>query len=36
VTVCTQCAAHRDFTTDDLIDGNRIARAATRVAEVMT
>ena len=35
VTVCTQCAARRDIGTDDLIDGIRIAGAATFVAEVM-
>ena len=34
VTVCTQCAARRDITADDLIDGIRIAGAATFVAEV--
>jgi predicted peroxiredoxin len=36
VTVCTQCAARRDITADDLIGGIRIAGAATFVAEVMT
>jgi predicted peroxiredoxin len=36
VTVCTQCAARRDITTDDLIGGIRIAGAATFVAEIMT
>ncbi len=35
VTVCTQCAARRDITADDLIEGVRIAGAATFVAEVM-
>ena len=35
VTVCTQCAARRDITTSDVIDGVRIAGAATFVAEVM-
>jgi predicted peroxiredoxin len=35
VTVCTQCAARRDITTDDLIKGIRIAGAATFVAEIM-
>ena len=35
VTVCTQCAARRDITADDLISGIRIAGAATFVAEVM-
>jgi predicted peroxiredoxin len=36
VTVCTQCAARRDITADDLIGGIRIAGAATFIAEVMT
>ena len=36
VTVCTQCAARRDITPDDLIKGIRIAGAATFVAEIMT
>jgi predicted peroxiredoxin len=36
VTVCTQCAARRDITADDLIGGIRIAGAATFVAEIMT
>jgi predicted peroxiredoxin len=35
VTVCTQCAARREITEDDLIDGVRIAGAPTFVAEVM-
>ena len=35
VTVCTQCAARRDITAADVIDGIRIAGAATFVAEVM-
>jgi predicted peroxiredoxin len=35
VTVCTQCAARRDITPDDLISGIRIAGAATFVAEIM-
>src|ERR1700684_881717 len=35
VTVCTQCAARRDITPDDLIGGIRIAGAATFVAEIM-
>src|SRR5580692_12944794 len=35
VTVCTQCAARRDITVDDLISGIRIAGAATFVAEIM-
>jgi predicted peroxiredoxin len=36
VTICTQCAARRDITPEDLINGIRIAGAATFVAEVMT
>jgi len=35
VTVCTQCAARRDITGSDLIEGIRIAGAATFVAEVV-
>jgi predicted peroxiredoxin len=35
VTVCTQCAARRDITQADVIDGIRIAGAATFVAEIM-
>jgi predicted peroxiredoxin len=35
VTVCGQCAARRDITTSDVIDGVRIAGAATFVAEIM-
>jgi predicted peroxiredoxin len=34
VTLCTQCAARRGITEDDLIKGVRIAGAATFVAEV--
>jgi|SRR5271165_156919 len=34
VTVCTQCAARRDISEQDLIEGIRIAGAATFVAEV--
>src|ERR1700677_762929 len=34
VTVCTQCAARRDITADALIDGIRLAGAATFVAEI--
>jgi predicted peroxiredoxin len=34
VTVCTQCAARRNIEQDDLLDGVRIAGAATFVAEV--
>lgn len=33
VTVCTQCAARRDIAADDVIEGIRIAGAATFVAE---
>jgi predicted peroxiredoxin len=36
VTLCTQCAARRDITPDDVINGVRIAGAATFVAEIMT
>ena len=35
VTVCTQCAARRDITPDNLISGIRIAGAPTFVAEIM-
>jgi predicted peroxiredoxin len=35
VTLCTQCAARRAITPDDVIDGIRIAGAPTFVAEVM-
>ncbi|WP_087103934.1 DsrE family protein [Nocardiopsis sp. JB363] len=35
VTVCTQCAARRDLTQDDLIDGVRIAGAPTFVEETL-
>jgi predicted peroxiredoxin len=35
VTLCTQCAARRSITPDDLIEGIRIAGAPTFVAEVM-
>ena len=34
-TVCSQCAARRDIAATDVIDGVRIAGAATFVAEVM-
>ena len=34
VTVCTQCAARRDISPADVIDGIRIAGAATFVAEI--
>jgi predicted peroxiredoxin len=33
VTVCTQCAARREITPEDVIDGIRIAGAPTFVAE---
>jgi predicted peroxiredoxin len=35
VTVCTQCAARREITENDLIEGVRIAGATTFVAEVL-
>jgi len=35
VTVCTQCAARREITEGDLLDGVRIAGAPTFVAEVL-
>jgi predicted peroxiredoxin len=35
VTVCGQCAARRDITPADVIDGVRIAGAATFVAEIV-
>ncbi len=35
VTVCTQCAARREITEHDLIDGIKIAGAPTFLAEVM-
>ena len=35
VTVCTQCAARRDITPDEMITGIRISGAATFVAEIM-
>ena len=35
VTLCTQCAARRDITEKDLIEGIRIAGSATFVAEIM-
>ncbi|MDR2983654.1 MAG: DsrE family protein [Nocardiopsaceae bacterium] len=35
VTVCSQCAARREITQDDLINGVRIAGATTFVAEVL-
>jgi predicted peroxiredoxin len=36
VTVCTQCAARRDITEDDLIPGVRIAGAPAYVEEITT
>lgn len=35
VTVCSQCAARRDITPDDVIPGVRIAGSATFVSEVV-
>jgi predicted peroxiredoxin len=35
VTLCTQCASRRQITQNDLIEGIRIAGAATFVAEVI-
>lgn len=35
VTLCTQCAARRELTVDDLIPGIRIAGASVFVAEVL-
>jgi predicted peroxiredoxin len=35
VTLCTQCAARREITEDDVVDGVRIAGATTFVAEVL-
>jgi predicted peroxiredoxin len=35
VTVCTQCAARRNITDDDTLEGVRIAGAATFLAEIM-
>lgn len=35
VTVCGQCAARRDITPEDVIEGIRIAGAATFVAEIV-
>lgn len=34
VTLCTQCAARREITGDDVLDGVRIAGAATFVEEI--
>jgi predicted peroxiredoxin len=35
VTLCTQCAARREITEDDVVDGVRIAGATTFVAEIL-
>ena len=35
LTVCTQCAARREITEADVLDGVRIAGAATFLAEIM-
>jgi predicted peroxiredoxin len=35
VTVCTQCAARRDISALDVIDGIRVSGSATFVAEIM-
>lgn len=35
VTVCTQCAARREITADDVVTGVRIAGATTFVAEAL-
>ena len=35
LTLCTQCAARRDITADDVIDGVRIAGAQTFVEEAL-
>ncbi|SNT58988.1 Predicted peroxiredoxin [Streptosporangium subroseum] len=35
VTLCTQCAARRDITVDDVIEGIRIAGAPTFVEEIL-
>jgi predicted peroxiredoxin len=35
VTLCTQCAARRDISADDVVRGVRIAGAATFVAEIL-
>jgi predicted peroxiredoxin len=35
VTICSQCAARRDITPDDVIPGVRIAGSATFVSEVV-
>lgn len=35
ITVCSQCAARRDLTTDDLLPGIRIAGAASFIGEAL-
>jgi predicted peroxiredoxin len=35
VTLCTQCAARREITEDDVVEGVRIAGATTFVAEIL-
>jgi len=35
ITLCTQCAARREITQNDVSDGVRIAGAATFVAEIL-
>jgi predicted peroxiredoxin len=35
VTLCTQCAARRNITTEDVIEGVRISGAATFVSEIV-
>lgn len=35
VTVCSQCASRRDITSEDIIEGVRIAGASTFLAEIM-
>ena len=35
ITVCTQCAARRDITADELIDGIAVAGSASFVAEAL-
>jgi predicted peroxiredoxin len=36
VTVCSQCAARREITADDVVSGVRIAGATTFVAEILS
>jgi predicted peroxiredoxin len=35
ITLCTQCAARREITTEDVLDGIRIAGAQVFVSEIM-